>query len=65
LCAITDSVLSCLVTESNVSSVEEDDDPIDYNNLSDELHTWEGPETSECNSTDLGEIKPDLHPTEI
>ncbi|XP_056114201.1 proteinase-activated receptor 1-like [Rhinichthys klamathensis goyatoka] len=34
------------INESNVSSFEEADDPIDYNDLSDELYIWENPETN-------------------
>ncbi|XP_077050336.1 proteinase-activated receptor 1-like [Siphateles boraxobius] len=34
------------INESHVSSFEEVDDPIDYNNLSDGLYIWEGPETN-------------------
>ncbi|XP_039545338.1 proteinase-activated receptor 1-like [Pimephales promelas] len=40
------------INESNVSSVEEADDPIDYNNLSDELYRWDGPETKSNVSSD-------------
>ncbi|CAM4665643.1 unnamed protein product [Leuciscus chuanchicus] len=37
------------INESHVSSFEEADDPIDYNNRSDGLYDWEDPETnSDC-----------------